>query len=375
MMFESGINGKYFKYLGHAVQSMNEIDKNCILVWDEMALTPHIDYSPNRDVIDGFVEMILMRRPSFATHALVFMARGINRQYKQPLSYFYTDGLKHFELVEMVKLVGVAVLDAGLKILASVCDQCQTNVSTINALMRSNPETATNGGVNRGQLLSYKLRDTTVIHVFDVPHLLKGTRNNLQTKVLKHFVSKRWSSTERNSTNSVKKSLELTATWKDISETYDCSLKGSGQLLKKITPEHIEPHKLKMKVSTAAQVFSATYGKVMMDFSESVYLKRDLTGTANALFFFNDLFDSLNGSSLTVNQLKSPVTKNSHHFQFWDYALNMLSKMRFIDPATGEASNRTKNLQNWESTIRGYYELSKKCLDLGIMEIALRYCV
>lgn len=113
LMFESGINSKFFDYLTTIVRNMDDIDKNCILVWDEMALKPHLDYSEPRDVIDGFVDMISMRRPNFATHALVFMVRGINKNYKEPAAYFYTDGLKHFELVEMVKLVGVAVLNTG----------------------------------------------------------------------------------------------------------------------------------------------------------------------------------------------------------------------------------------------------------------------
>lgn len=256
--------------------------------------------------------------------------------------------------------------------MGSVCDQCQINVSTINALMKSDRETEASGGANHGQLLTYKLRGTTIIHVFDVPHLLKGTRNNLQTKNLNHFVSKRWSSTD-SSSDDAQKPIQLTATWKDVSDTYDLNLKGSKQLLKKITPEHIQPNKMKMKVSTAAQVFSVTYGTVMHHFSQCRYLERDCTGTANVLCFFNDLFDSLNGSSVKANLLNCAVTKDSHHFRFWDYALDMLSNMNFIDPATGKASNRTKNVQNWQSTIRGYYELSNKCFGLGMTEIALRY--
>lgn len=113
LMFECGINGKFFGFLETTVRSMVEIDKNCILVWDEMALKPHLDYSESRDIIDGFVEMISMRRPNFATHALVFMVRGINRSYKEPVAYFYTDDLKSFELVELLKLVGSSVLDTG----------------------------------------------------------------------------------------------------------------------------------------------------------------------------------------------------------------------------------------------------------------------
>lgn len=248
-----------------------------------------------------------------------------------------------------------------------MCDQASTNVSTINELIRSNSETKTSGEANSGQLLTYKLGDTTVIHGYDVPHLLKGTRNNLQTKNLSHYVVKRWCSSDSNSMN---KKEVLTASWDDVSDLY---LKGSKKLLPKITPEHINPDKLKMKVSTATQVFSQTYGKVMLHCSEKKQLPRDCSGTAQILMFFNDLFDSLNGSCVTVNELKAPITESSVHFQYWDYALGMFSGMIFIDKITGKASNRSKNVQNWQSTVRGYYELSKKCLSLGMTEIALRY--
>lgn len=112
-MFESGVNCRFFDFLKTTVNGMADIDKICVLIWDEMALKPHLDYSESRDIIDGFVELISMKRPNFATHALVFMVRGINRNYKEPVANFYTDNIKHFELVEMVKLVGEAVLDTG----------------------------------------------------------------------------------------------------------------------------------------------------------------------------------------------------------------------------------------------------------------------
>lgn len=126
LMFESGINSKFFEFLKTAVDGMVDIDKYCTLIWDEMALKPHLDYSERRDIIDGFVELILIRRPNFATHALTFMVRGINKAYKEPVSYFYTDNMKHFELAQMVKLVGGAVLDTGNcnKIVITVSEFC-----------------------------------------------------------------------------------------------------------------------------------------------------------------------------------------------------------------------------------------------------------
>lgn len=226
---------------------------------------------------------------------------------------------------------------------------------------------------NEGKLLTYKLGDATIIHCWDIPHLIKGTRNNLITKNLSHFVFKRWNSSDSTSTNDVKQEKEFIASWDDVSDLYDLNLKGSQRLLKKITPEHIAPNRRKMKVSVATQVFSQTYGKVMQHCSEKMQLPRDCTSTAQILIFFNDLFDSMNGSCSVINELNSPITKNSVHFKYWEYALSMLSKMKFIKKIMGEVTNRTKNLQNWQSTIRGYIELCKKCFDLGMKEVALRY--
>lgn len=248
--------------------------------------------------------------------------------------------------------------------MGSVCDQA--NAAAINLLVSPNP----NAGIirNSGQLLTYKLGDTVVIHCYDGPHLLKGTRNNFLTKDLKHRIRRRWDSSMNVAENWINKK-ELVASWNDVSDVYSRVTK---KLLPKITPEHIEPNKLKMKVSVATQVLSKTFGTVMLNCLEKGLVRRDCEGTAQVLMFFNDVFDSINGFTQTTNQLKSPVTKTSVHFNFWDYALRKLSEMKFINKTSGKSSNRTKNIQNWQSTIRGYAELSKKCLSLGMSEIALR---
>lgn len=113
LLFNSGIDLKFFEMLKEKVTTMADIDKYCTIGWDETALKPHLDYSPSRDVIDGFVEMENERRPLFATHSLNFMVRGINMNYKQPVCHYYVEGLKSYELAELIKLVIGAVLDTG----------------------------------------------------------------------------------------------------------------------------------------------------------------------------------------------------------------------------------------------------------------------
>lgn len=223
-----------------------------------------------------------------------------------------------------------------------------------------------------GQLLKYKIRGKTILHCWDIPHLLKGIRNNMLTKNLTHFILKRWDVDDTSFFENMSKE-ELVASWNDVSSLYDYTLQSSQRLLPKITNEHMKPEKLKMKVSLATQVFSATYGNLMLRCSEQNQLSHDCSSTAQILLFFNDLFDSLNGSALPLDdELKSAVTETSNHFAYWEYALSALSLMNFVDKETGVTTNRTKVLLNFASTIRGYIAISELLLNEGLTEVAIR---
>lgn len=111
--FEAGIDDQMLEFIKEKVKDMPEIEKYSIISWDEQSLKAHLDYSHVNDYIDGFADLGYMRRPTFATHSLTFMVRGINSGFKQSVAFFYTDDLKHFELAEIIRLVTEAVLDTG----------------------------------------------------------------------------------------------------------------------------------------------------------------------------------------------------------------------------------------------------------------------
>lgn len=113
LAFEAGINPKLFAHIKSKVEKMSESEKLCTMSWDEISLKAHLDYSSTRDMIDGFVDLSYVRTSGFATHSLTFMIRGIEIAYKQPIGFFFTNGLKSFELVELIKLMTEAVLDTG----------------------------------------------------------------------------------------------------------------------------------------------------------------------------------------------------------------------------------------------------------------------
>lgn len=112
--FEAGINPKLLEMIKSSVNKLNEVDKFVTIGWDEMSLTSHLDFNSVKDYIDGFVDYGDRREMKFGTHALVFMVRGIEKEFKQPVAYFITENISSIELSELIRLVIEAVLDTGI---------------------------------------------------------------------------------------------------------------------------------------------------------------------------------------------------------------------------------------------------------------------
>lgn len=251
--------------------------------------------------------------------------------------------------------------------MVSTCDQFSVNVSAIHQLMDPN-----RGKVSAGGLLSYKIHGVTIIHCFDPPHLIKGIRNNLMTKTLRHRITHQWSASGPGRSKKCKRTSYRYAKWEHIDRLYRLNLQGSTKL--KLSPEHISPKKYKMKVSYATQVLSRSCGELMHRYADNQLLSRDHSDTGDVLLFFNNLFDSMNGSrEHSADSLKGPVTERSVHFEFWSYALEKLSEMNFLDSVTGKVTHRTAVLKHFQSTIKGFAEICRKCLQLNMKEISLRY--
>lgn len=105
LVFQSGVDVKALAAMKNIIADWPQKDKLCTFGWDEVSLSEHLDYCQSLDKIEGFVELCQPNKPMFATHSLTFMVRGIEVPFKQSIGYFYTNGLKSFELAELVKLM------------------------------------------------------------------------------------------------------------------------------------------------------------------------------------------------------------------------------------------------------------------------------
>ncbi|KAI4459380.1 cleavage stimulation factor subunit 2 [Holotrichia oblita] len=112
----------------------------------------------------------------------------------------------------------------------------------------------------------------------------------------------------------------------------------------------------KMKVKYAAQILSQRLASTMLMVNnmEGQTVLENGNYTAEILYFFDRLFDSVNGSNKQAKKgksLRSGISGTSAHLDFWTKeALPFLKEMKFIKPET-RTTERPPPLKNWSFTI------------------------
>jgi len=203
--FTPGSNLHIQENLKHQTCKLKSIDKKCMLLFDEMALSPSLKYDKKNDMIFGLNHNGISDDQKFSDHVLVFMLRGIAKKWKQPYAYFYCTGTtKTKNLIECLKIVVSSVNQTGLDILATVCDQGGTDVAAINKLMADTTLMYASLNIEKHNL-SYEIDGKEIIPIYDPPHLLKCIRNNLYTKDVVFTID----------------NIEHTASWDHIRTMYD----------------------------------------------------------------------------------------------------------------------------------------------------------
>lgn len=79
---EPGISPTIMDHLKKKVAKLNEKDRLCALLFDEMALKRRLIFNPRTDKVNGFVDLGENQRRSsaIADHALVFMLQGLHKK-------------------------------------------------------------------------------------------------------------------------------------------------------------------------------------------------------------------------------------------------------------------------------------------------------
>lgn len=132
----SGCNPIIFKYLQLVAKEVKDIELYCVLIWDEMAIEPAINYDSKSDKIIGFEDWGMKRTRKFADHAILFAVRCLASGNHMPIGYgFCRNTTNTVQLIRCIKNWLTILIKSGFKPKATVCDQGATNVAAIRLLI------------------------------------------------------------------------------------------------------------------------------------------------------------------------------------------------------------------------------------------------
>ncbi|CAK1587998.1 unnamed protein product [Parnassius mnemosyne] len=320
-------------------------DRLCSLIFDKMPIKPQILYDATKDEIKGLVSN---GKRDIASHALVFMIKGIRKQYKQPVAYYFTNCLNKLELRFFILEVIRKVQEAGFIIICTVCNHSTTYVSAINELIR---ETKVNL-LNNPKVMEYEydyfeVNEQKIIPLYDTSHLIKGLRDNL---ILNNLI---YIDTEDN--------REKTVKWEYFQQLYLADkMFGELRFLQKITEEHVVPEIIKkVRTRTAVQIFSHSVAVATEHLSARGKLPKACRELIPFVLTIDNLFDSLNVTSFNDMDgkiFRSALRINSPHHCLWEKSIKMLKTIKFTH---GKAEFVPPCVFLFIKTIQGFQALSR----------------
>uniref|UniRef100_A0ABD2VRT2 THAP-type domain-containing protein n=1 Tax=Trichogramma kaykai TaxID=54128 RepID=A0ABD2VRT2_9HYME len=301
-----GANEDLFKLLTVKSESMNQYEKQCVMMWDEMSIRSCLEYNEKDDYIEGFEDLgEYGRTNAIATQVLVIMLSGLQSNWKQAIFFGFSKGSVS---TETLKKIIIDMLDkienTGLQVKMMVCDQ-----GTANQKLIANFEISE----ARPYILKFGRK---IFFNFDAPHLFKCWRNNMMDN---DFLI---------GDNQV--------SWECIKELRDLERDKPCRAAPKLSDRHLNPNNFqKMNVKLAVQIFSASVSRAMITGYHCGDLKHPhCEATAAFLWSMNKLFDHINARHANdanpdrrgLSQ-KNPAVENSlRNFIPWLENIAVVSK-------------------------------------------------
>ncbi len=328
IQFRQGLCDNLMKMLKVRTQRMNEEDRICTLMMDEVSLKRGLEYDSKQDKVIG-----VNSKGEYESGALVLLASGLKKYWRQAFSYHFVKNNMPAESLVPILLQSLSELKAlGLKVVVICSDQGSNFWSLLSIL-----------GVDKDK--PYFEHDGQVVFVCaDVPHLIKNVRNCL-------------------SANDIVSSLGK-ADWNVILELYERDKKQEIRLCPKLRKKHFElgGFGAKMKVSTATQTISRSVSAAILTYSGFGQLGPHAQSTAHTLQWFNDLFDCLNSSKKigkTRFQKGLTLPEDETLFPFLNKCKAWLSEMKIFRKTGKDVTNNFRFIQGWLLTINTITQLSK----------------
>ncbi|XP_074040070.1 uncharacterized protein [Leptinotarsa decemlineata] len=322
-------NETLFKSLEKKITTMLDQDKHCFLCVDEMALKSNLFYNTGSDEIVGLQDYGNGSKEFItANHATVIMIRGLYFNWKQPLAYFLVnETLRADDLKLIIEECIPKLTNIGFIIGAFVSDM-GSNFIKLSKKLGVAPDNPV-----------FMVGDKQILYLFDTPHVLKATRNNLLKNIIE-FDGNRTS-------------------WSHIKYFYEQDKKLAFRCAPKLTDSHISPTNFeKMKVKLAKQIISNTVASGMNTYVSLGGLPPNAIYTAELIEKINNVFDILNASvKNSPNRFNNVFEGDKYQNEFLEDMIMFLKKLKVFNQEGKEITSNVKFITCWLITINGMKQL------------------
>lgn len=290
------------------------VEPVCALIFDEMALKKHLQWSCMQKVFLGPINYGFRPESSevpLAKEAIVFMVNGFNFNTTLPLAYYFINRLNAEEKVVLLKNIITAIRNCGVRVLSVTFDNLADNFAMCR-LLGSNVRDAD----NYKPYFSLPGDERKIYLIIDPSHLLKLARNILGNNKIMYYGDGK-------------------IDWNFFESLEELRIDGTLRHTHKMTKKHLQYTKFKMNVRIAAETLSnavADSMQTLMNLGEKNF--ENCSSTIQYIRFINDAFDIMN----TKNTEKDNIFKQAINpenekavFAFLGTLIDYLKQLRLSD--------------------------------------------
>lgn len=323
------------------------MDRHVSLVADEIHIKPSLFYNISTDEVIGLDDHKKPKADNLqcSNHALVLMATSISKRFKQPLAYCFSKTTYSGERLEKLIKDCISKMTKIGFIVHNLISDMGSNFTSLAKRLNVTPEKS-----------YFEVEGRKIYYIFDPPHLLKATRNNMFNN--NFFIG------------------EKQTDWRYIQMFYDEDSSETFRLAPNLTQKHMQPKAFKkMNVKLAAQVLSARVAAGMTTYMKFKKIPPEAAFTIEVIAKFDNLFDIFN--CFTHNSPKAfrtPFKGEQFKIDFLletsEYIknINVVSKSKLDKDLT----NTVSFLDGWRISISSLIGLWNDLKDEGFSYILTR---
>lgn len=280
--------------------------------------------------------------------ALIFMIRGMLKNWKQPVAYFIIEEIGAEELKNMIFNITSKLISSKLRVISTICTPSLINERALELLCNEAKHTKKNHSN-----FSFLCEKTEVFILYDPPSLLKQLRDLWIKYDIRHGLCGNQKTACFDDVQQYSKKILPNVHWDVNAEVHEYY---------RLYDEHLNPSNTqKKKLFLAKQLLSHhVASNLCVSFGRVEELIPNAYNTGTFIHFFNKLFDSVNGRRLkkqpTSGLKNAAITTTSEHVAYWKNEKRKLKTMKLID-RTSNAEVRTTHFENWFKTITNFGQI------------------